>query len=177
MMIENNHVFVSLPEDEQKLFAPYLKESPFPNSKSDTSFLHSSIIYAKSEIVDFEPRPEPYTATISGAEMWFDPYTGISDLVVLLDAPQLVARNAEIRNLYGVESFYETYVPHIALVYDVPSDHRKYKWFINEVVEVFTGRLKGQVLRLINETCESSTYSGSITPGDRMFADSMKIVP
>lgn len=160
--LKNNHVSVSLLDSEVKfIFDPYLRSAPFRAVRPEN--LYATIAYADGSIPETLLRPDDtYTATIKGAQIWWDSYLGIKDLVVLLDSPDLEKRHTEILHGTGIGSVYEAYVPHITLAYDIPNATSRYRWWINNILEVFDTKLKGTVLRLGSERLKDS--AGTLPP-------------
>lgn len=155
--IPNNHLFVTpLEQEVEFIFKPYLVSSPFRALRPEE--LHTSIVFADRSLTDVPLRPEQtYSAFIKGAEIWWDTYTGIKDLIIMLDAPELEARNQEVLKTSGARSAYPTYTPHIALAFDIPNSTPKNRWWINQILQDFATKHKGKLIRFSGETLQSST--------------------
>lgn len=155
--IPNNHLFVTPLEQETRfLFQPYLVSCPFRSIRADE--LYASILFADKSLVDVPLRPDQtYSAFIKGAEIWWDSYVGIKDLVIMLDSPELEARRKEVLELSGARSAYPDYLPHIAIAFDIPNSTPKNRWWVNQVLQEFSTKHKGKLIRLSGETIQSST--------------------
>ncbi len=163
--IENNHVAVKPLDDALAIVMPYMKASPY--NSSNPNVLHSSIIYSTSPLLGFKPDTKrKYKAKIIGAQLWYDPYMGIKDLVIALDSPDLVNRQQEIVNKYRGVSIYQEYMPHLTLVYDITGE---FNYFVNEVLDAFASRYKGKVITFGDEYIESS--SGMLNQGSDVVPD------
>ena len=161
-LVKNNHVAVKPTPEAMAILAPYLSQGPFTMTREDV--LHVTTVYSRVPLRGFEPSTQEFKATIQSCQVWYDPYMGIKDLVIVLQSPELEVRQRELSEKYGSESVYESYLPHLTLAYDIPDTNPKYRWFINEMMEVFSTRLKGTVLKFNQEYLESS--SGIISVKD-----------
>lgn len=160
--IPNNHVAVKpLDTEVRLLLEPYLRQCPFRAERTED--LHSTIAYTQTSIpTELVDPAAVYTGVITGAQIWFDKYLGIKDMVILLDSPSLVDRHNKLLSLSGAESVYDDYVPHITIAYDIPNSSSRYRWWINDVIERFATRYKGTVIRFSGEYIEDS--AGNVEP-------------
>jgi len=154
--IPNNHVAVKpLDSEVRMLIEPYIRQCPFRAERPED--LHCSVAYAQSSIPTSMIDPNAvYTGVIIGAQIWFDQYLGIKDMVILLDSKDLVDRHNKLLSDAGVASVYDDYVPHITIAYDIPNSSSRYRWWINDVIERFATRYKGTVIRFSGEYIEDS---------------------
>lgn len=154
--IPKNHVFARLQDEEVRLlFKPYLSQSPFRSVEPED--LTTTILCAEGSVSENLLRPEAiYTATVVGAQTWWDSYLGVKDIVILLDSPDLLKRHAQIKDQSGLNSVYDTYVPHIVLAYDIPNPTPRNRWWFNEILQQFSTRYKGTVIRFSDESVEDS---------------------
>lgn len=162
LVIANNHVAVRPMDEEVKmLLEPYLRQCPFNAERPEN--VHATIAYTETSIQASLIDPSKvYTATITGAQSWFDRYMGIKDFVITLESPDLIARHNELIEASGTKSVYDDYVPHIVLAYDIPNSTPRNRWWINDVIEQFNTRYKGTVIRFSGEYIEDS--AGNVPP-------------
>lgn len=155
-IIANNHVSVSLADQDAKtMLGNYLQSSPMPARRS-VDDLHVTILFSEAPISNFNLRSDGiYSAFITGAALWVDPYKQITDLVVTLDSPDLVLRRQTILAELGQSPDWN-YEPHLTLAYDMPPRNESYRWWVNEVLNAFNSRYKGQLIRLNNESLSST---------------------
>jgi hypothetical protein len=99
--------------------------------------------------------------------MWYDVYLGIRDFVVLVDCDDLIKRQVEILQQSTTESVYSTYEPHFTLAYNVPpASRKKYRWWVNDIINKFSLDYVGKSLPFSNEQVASS--SGYVTPSTKV---------
>lgn len=173
-VIVNNHVAVSLVPEDEALMTQIMQGCPIQRTVRPED-MECTIIYANKSLTGFVPQPEiVHFATITGAQLWYDPVMKIRDLVVTLDSPSLAKRREEIIQQYGVESIYGTqYFPHMALVYSMPDYASSYKWWINTILNEFNAHYKGSVIRFSAEFVEST--STGFDPSGQVKTDEAQI--
>lgn len=87
-------------------------------SKSDLeNRLHCTVIYSRLPCPDFKPNPATvYEASFVGYEL-FDSDDNKA-LVIVLNAPSVVARHIQIRAEHGATHDHPLFTPHVTLTYD-----------------------------------------------------------
>ncbi len=164
--IPNNHLFVTpLAQEIEFLFKPYLVSSPFKALLPEE--LHASVLFADRSLVNTPLMPaQIYSAFIKGAEIWWDTYSGIKDLIILLDSPDLEKRHNEVLAVSGAHSAYPAYSPHMAISFDIPNSTSRTRWWVNQIIQDFSTKHKGKLIRFSNETLQSSTGNFPTTSQD-----------
>lgn len=83
--------------------------------------LHATLIYSRVPCPSMMANQEfVYVANFAGYELFES--DGKKALVVLLSAPDVVARHNELRALHGASHDYKEYTPHVTLSYDFDRD-------------------------------------------------------
>lgn len=155
-VIPRNHLSVKLVGGVE-LISPYLSSCPC-NHPVRFESLHADIVFSSSPLPDDLPLNEgKYEGQITGAKLWFDDYSHTNTLIVTLDSPSLVDRHNSIIDNYHVDSANASYTPHVALLYRAIPNHQSFRWWYNEVIETFNGRLKGKTLTFQGEVITSSS--------------------
>lgn len=155
MIHKNNRVYLDIVREDKDALANLVSQCPFNPVLPEN--LAVSLIYSKSSIENFKPKDTIHNVVIAGARVWFDPYYRINSFVILLDAPSLVKRRNEIIKEYDAIPFFSEYVPHITVVYNLPPYKRpKYRWWVNQMIDTFESRHKGNIIRLKNESVQST---------------------
>lgn len=156
-VIPNNHLSVKLHEASYPVLRSYVESNPAQNPVALTS-LSCSILFANDPLPKLALSNEIYEATITGASVWYDSYTNSRSLVVTLDSPAIEARRDTLMDRYSIQSVYPVGTPlHLTLQYGVIPNHRKFRWFYNEVFNTFNERMKGTVIQLQGESVNSSS--------------------
>ncbi|GEM_PF-1387813 len=98
----------------------YIKENNIPHKTNpNEERKHVTLIYSKKYCPDMVAQPETvHAATIKGLEV-FNTQDGKRALVLLLDAPTVVARHEQLMAEHPATYDYPEYKPHITLSYDI----------------------------------------------------------
>jgi hypothetical protein len=106
-----------------------------PN-RTPSKRLHSTIIYSKKHIPDFETTTEGYPKTATCRKFHiFDTRDGNRALVLILDCQSLVDRHNEIMQNSDATYDFPRYIPHITLSYDCADfDPESYKGTFPSIV-------------------------------------------
>jgi len=156
-LIPSNHISVYPKDAETKfIFEPYLSSCPFTSVLPENLF--TSVALTRTPIFGVELDPNRvYSAFIKGAEIWLDSYSEIKDMIITLESPELELRHKQILEQSQTQSVYPNYVPHLALAFDVPNFSSRNRWWFNQVIEDFTTKYVGRLIRLHGENLQSSS--------------------
>lgn len=143
-IIQDSYVFVKpIAYDVEYNIVPFLKSCPLqgktPVREED---LHLTLCRTKQPLYHFKPHSEViYEGRVKGAEVWLSPLTKKSNLVILIDSPELVERRREILEKTKSEDMYPVFVPHITMAYDLPANYPNARWWKNEILTKFNKTL------------------------------------
>lgn len=169
--IANNSLSVSPKDTETRfIFAPYLRQSPYTSVPPEQLSVNIALARGSLDASSINP-DRVYSAFIKGAEIWWDSYSDIKDLIITLESEELEQRNAEVLNRAGVNSVYPIYTPHMVLAFDIPNSTSRNRWWTNQVIEDFNTKHKGKLIRLTNEELNSTSGVVPTNPNDQLIID------
>lgn len=113
------YVGVHFNKETKDQLAKFAKDNGVPNRFSRDK-IHCTVIYSKKPCPNFETDQSyyPMEGKFGGYDI-FQTQDGQNCLVILIDCPELMARNKEITDEHGATSDYDEYHPHITLSYNV----------------------------------------------------------
>lgn len=117
---QGTYVGVRFSDQTKNDIREYINNANFPNP-IDVDKLHTTLIYSRKYLPDFQPKGQldsPIIGNFIQFQVW-DTQDGKRALVMLYEAPQLVARNAEITDEHGATSDYDSFKLHLTLSYDL----------------------------------------------------------
>lgn len=118
--------------------------------------LHSTIVYARGCF----PKDPTTSSSVFGAMInqlqYWDGHDNEGYLVIILDSPQLVARN-RYWAAQGLEHSFEDYTPHVTLATGIDKNER-----LIHRMNLVTRKISGTPLAFINETLEGLKPSKAI---------------
>ena len=122
-----DHVITIPSFQTQNTIRDYISSAPFDTAPSDQWHVTVNVLTSPIDesLLNKQAR---YQAVPKTAQLWHDDATGRLSLVVVLESEDLAARHRDLTSKHG--SKYETYVPHMTLVYGFPSLTRSNKAFV-----------------------------------------------
>ena len=155
--IPNNSLNVYPKDEETKfIFEPYLRSAPYDAVRPDQLFVSIALAVGALEGITIEP-DRVYSAFITGAEIWWDSYSDIKDLIITLESEELNIRHFEALARSNALSVYPEYKPHITLAFDIPNSNSRNRWWTNQIIQDFNTTHKGKLIRLSGEQLNSTS--------------------
>ena len=124
-----NNSLVVYPKDTETrfIFEPYLSQAPYTPVRADQLFVSVALALSPLEGIRVDP-DRVYSAFIKGAEIWWDSFSNIKDLIVTLESDDLEIRHNEALVSSNANSVYLQYTPNIALAFDIPNSTPRNRW-------------------------------------------------
>ena len=117
---DGTYIAVRLTKETKDKIKKFIKDNDIPNPL-DTSDLHSTMIYSRKYLPDYEclgKLDKPWKGKAKKFEV-FDTEEGKKCLVVVYDCDKIEKRHKEIRKEHGATHDFPEYIPHVSLSYDI----------------------------------------------------------
>lgn len=157
LYVKKSHLLVRpTPASIRHTIIPYLRQVPYQTGGVTEENIHVTIFRSTSPMFTDDLRPNIYKAKITGCEQWVNPISKTRNIILTLESKSLEARHKELSNVYA--DIFPTYSPHMTLVYDIAQNAAKYRWWFNDLANVFNegGRYHGLELELAGEELQDT---------------------